>query len=496
MEKNQLLKISILAITSLQLSAAELIKVDGNNFEFLLPKVNNNDLKLKKNNIQLKRANTVKLPNGAKKHKYIQIYKGVPVFSNHLSNTEINQKYFNWHGQYLNKIEKDLPSIKPKLTKRDVLDKVLVQMSINEDQISNKQIKLVIKQNRYSLKANLIYWISFIHQDNQKISRPNLMIDANTGTLIKKWNGLTTRKGIGPGGNKKTGKYYYGKDFDYLALNDACAMKTDNVSTFNMNHQYFEGRLFKFQCPENTYQEINGAYSPLNDAHYFGNIIFDMYRKWYNTRPLEGRLKLRVHYGRRYENAFWDGVQMTFGDGGRDFYPFTGLDIVAHEVSHGVTEQNSNLIYDEQPGGINESFSDMAGEVAKLYMYRKTGTKNDWLVGETILKDKPGEALRYFDHPSKDGESIEHTKDYYEGIDVHYSSGIYNKAFYTLANKPKWNTRKAFRVFLLANKIYWQSDASFDSAACGVKKAGEDYGYDLSDIVDSFNTVGVNANCH
>ena len=73
-------------------------------------------------------------------------------------------------------------------------------------------------------------------------------------------------------------------------------------------------------------------------------------------------LTMRVHYKKNYENAFWDGRQMTFGDGATRFHPLVCLDVTAHEVSHGFTQQNSNLRYKYQSGGMNEAFSDMSGE--------------------------------------------------------------------------------------------------------------------------------------
>ncbi|MCV5736521.1 M4 family metallopeptidase, partial [Escherichia coli] len=92
-----------------------------------------------------------------------------------------------------------------------------------------------------------------------------------------------------------------------------------------------------------------------------GKVVYDMYKDWLNTAPLTFQLQMRVHYRKRYENAFWNGSSMTFGDGASYFYPLVSLDVSAHEVSHGFTEQNSNLIYSGQSGGINEAFSDMAG---------------------------------------------------------------------------------------------------------------------------------------
>ena len=75
----------------------------------------------------------------------------------------------------------------------------------------------------------------------------------------------------------------------------------------------------------------------------------------------------QVHYSNSFENAFWNGQQMTFGDGRNRFYPLVSLDVTAHEVSHGFTEQNSGLVYRNQSGGMNEAFSDMAGEAAEYY---------------------------------------------------------------------------------------------------------------------------------
>src|SRR5688572_9676182 len=102
---------------------------------------------------------------------------------------------------------------------------------------------------------------------------------------------------------------------------------------------------------------------------------------------------MKVHYRTSYENAFWDGSAMTFGDGASTFYPLVSLDVSSHEVSHGFTEQNSNLTYSGMSGGINEAYSDMAGEAAEFFM---KGT-NDWLVGAQIFKGTG--ALRYMNNP-------------------------------------------------------------------------------------------------
>ena len=155
-------------------------------------------------------------------------------------------------------------------------------------------------------------------------------------------------------------------------------------------------------------------------------------------------------------------------------------------MSHGFTSQNSGLIYNNQSGGINEAFSDIAGEAAEYYM---TGT-NDLQIGAHIFKSTG--ALRYMDDPTKDGKSIGSANDFTSGMNVHYSSGVYNKAFYVLAHRPGWNTKKAFDVFVKANQVYWTGSTNFVSGAKGVVDAAKDYGYNTADVVAAFAAVDVN----
>src|SRR5690606_31380295 len=87
--------------------------------------------------------------------------------------------------------------------------------------------------------------------------------------------------------------------------------------------------------------------------------------------------------------------------------------------------------------------------------------------------------------------SIGHADDYYSGMDVHYSSGVYNKAFYLLASKSGWNTQKAFQTFARANRDYWTASTDFDQGACGVEQAASDLGFSEADVTSAFAGVGV-----
>lgn len=458
----------------------------------LLPLVANSQSLTLQNGAELKLVKEVNLPNGKTKARFAQVHQGVTLWSNNITATKTKSGYNHWTGYALTKLNQDLPTVVPHITKAQALQSLANSVKSGQS-FSNKQAKLyIIKgKNRHAQLAYLTDMVSY----GKKPSRPMAFVDAMNGQVIRQWDSLMTKDARGPGGNEKTGRYDYGTDFAPLQVTEDCHFVTDNVDTVNLNHATSGGDIFQIDpCgdnPENTFKEINGAYSPINDAHFFGNVVFDLYKDWYNSAPLTFKLTLRVHYSNGYENAFWDGQQMTFGDGQNFFYPLVSLDVVSHEVSHGFTEQNSGLIYANQSGGINEAFSDIAGEAAEFY----NAGHNDWLVGETIFKGDDGLALRYFEDPTRDGRSIGHASDYVDGMDVHYSSGVYNRAFFLVAHSNGWDTRSAFDAFVLANQIYWEADATYETAACGVKRAAEDLGYNADDVINAFDTVGVDATC-
>ena len=97
---------------------------------------------------------------------------------------------------------------------------------------------------------------------------------------------------------------------------------------------------------------INGAYSPMNDAHYFGNKVFNMYQDWLEACVQLAKVVMKVHYGTNYENRILGWLHpMSYGEGATTFYPLVSLDVTSHEVSHGFTEQNSGLVYSGMSGG-------------------------------------------------------------------------------------------------------------------------------------------------
>ena len=430
--------------------------------------------------------------NGEVTRRYQQTYQGLPVNGDTLSLTFKNGMLKKAHGAAVYDIEGDINDVSAKLSvKQAMLQSQNVGIAAKTKGLKkhNEKSRLAIWVDQQS-KAHLVYEVSYVTYGKSP-SRPYQIIDANTGEVLLSYDNLQHADATGPGGNLKTGKYIYGTDFSNLDVSQSgntCVMDNANVRTINLNGGTSGSAAHSFTCPENTVKEINGAYSPLNDAHYFGNVIFNMYNDWVGSPPLSFQLKMRVHYSSNYENAFWDGSAMTFGDGQSTFYPLVSLDVSAHEVSHGFTEQNSGLIYSGKSGGLNEAFSDMAGEAAEYYM---KGT-NDWLVGQDIFKGNG--ALRYMNNPSQDGRSIDNQGSYTSGMDVHYSSGVFNKAFYNLATTSGWDTKKAFVVMARANQLYWSASTNWDLAGNGVMDAACDLNYNPSDVQAALAAVGVSSN--
>ncbi|MGY3533218.1 MULTISPECIES: M4 family metallopeptidase [Bradyrhizobium] len=404
------------------------------------------------------------------------------------------------------------PALTAKITKQQALQKAkeIVLSSaptLRASSYENEEAQLVYLVQK-SGEVRLVYRTSFYTTVQNgtagpRQTRPVFFIDAVTGETVSSYENIQhAQKGTGPGGNAKTGQYTYGSEmvppFEVSEQGTTCQMDSPDVFTEHMHNsgeKEATNKPFEFRCYNNAGDGTNGAFSPLNDAQFFGKVVVDMYKDWYGVSPLKQKLHLRVHYLRNFENASWNGSSVTFGDGERYFYPLVGLDVVAHEVSHGFTEQNSNLEYQYQSGGMNESFSDMAGEAAEYYFFQKYGNAfgrsgSDWRVAADVAK-KAGTALRDMCDPPQDGVSIDHVSKYNDRLDVHHSSGIYNKVFCILSKRSGWDIRKAFHAFAVANQDYWTINATFQTGAEGVLRAAHKLKYQTKDVVFAFDHVGI-----
>ncbi len=249
----------------------------------------------------------------------------------------------------------------------------------------------------------------------------------------------------------------------------------------------------------------------VNAAHDNAKAVYDYYKENFNRDSLDNRgmkLTSTVHYGSKYNNAFWDGSKMTYGDGdGERFIPFAlGADVVGHEMAHGVTEKTAGLRYFKQSGALNESWSDVFGNLIEKWDEARQNpgaAERDpkWLVGEQIFTPKvEGDGLRSMSTPGTGyagDPQPGHMKDYknisYDNGGVHINSGIPNKAAFEVAQKIGRDKLGAIWYRALTN--YMTSGAQFsDAVNATVQSATDLYGSasaEVQAVKDSWVSVGL-----
>ncbi len=420
--------------------------------------------------------------NGNSATRFEQSYLGVPIWGEAIVERRAAGKGASaLVGVMLKDLHKDLSTVVPLLDEKAVLQKA--KTLTHAQKSHNEQVRLFIKADQ-GAKARLVYLVSLVNDSATSPQHPFMLIDANGGELLAHWDGMQHVAGEGPGGNSRTGYYFYQTGGTWGALDvtqsgTTCLMSNASVKTINMKGLTTGSTVYSFPCFRNGAPGTT-AQAPINDAHAFGTMSIKMYHDWLNLPALSQQLTIRFNYGASYSNLFFDGTSLIIGSAASAYIL---PDVIGHEISHGFTQQNSGLVYSGQSGGMNEAFSDMAGEAVEFY---RSGS-NDFLVGG----NSPGGALRYMCNPTQDGRSIDNAKNYTSTMDVHYSSGVYNKAFCTLAKTTGWGTRKAFEVMASANDLYWTASSTFNNGACGVEKAATDRGYKTADVTAAFAAVGV-----
>ncbi|MEZ4235936.1 MAG: M4 family metallopeptidase [Myxococcota bacterium] len=217
---------------------------------------------------------------------------------------------------------------------------------------------------------------------------------------------------------------------------------------------------------------------PVDDAHDHAGNTYDYYLAEQGRDSYDGSgatLSSTAHYSNNYDNAFWNGSQMVYGDGGTYFTPLSGaLDVVGHELSHAVTERTAGLVYSGESGGLNEATSDIMGATIESYTNGWTINSDTWKIGEDITRPAIGDALRYMDNPPLDGASIDNYANYYNGLDVHYSSGIANKFFYLLVSDPAVTMQEAANIWYRALSVYMTPNTTFAQARTATENAAND----------------------
>ncbi|GAB3815203.1 M4 family metallopeptidase [Micromonospora zhanjiangensis] len=270
--------------------------------------------------------------------------------------------------------------------------------------------------------------------DGQTPSRLHVVSDATTGAVIGSFDEIETVTGTG------NGIYTGTVSIDTTGSGSSYSMVDPvrgNGRTCDLNNG--TSTCTTFTDADNVWG--NGSNSDRAsagvDAHFGAAMTFDYYKNVHGRNGIFGNgtgVPSRVHYGKNYVNAYWDGAQMTYGDGSGNSRPLVSLDVAGHEMSHGVTENvvPGDLTYSGESGGLNEATSDIFGNMVEFYA-NAPSDPGDYQVGEKININGNGTPLRYMYNPSLDGSSDSCWSTSTKNKDVHYSSGVANHFFFNLA---------------------------------------------------------------
>jgi Zn-dependent metalloprotease len=234
----------------------------------------------------------------------------------------------------------------------------------------------------------------------------------------------------------------------------------------------------------------------VNEAFDGSGVTYDFYDRVFGRTSIDGKgmpINASVHYGKNFDNAMWNGSQMVYGDGdGKVFNRFTlALDVIGHELTHGVTQFTAALDYSGQTGALNEHISDAFGIMVKQYALGLTAKQSDWLIGAGLLAaGVKGKAIRSMAAPGtayddpRLGRDPQPSRmhDYVvtddDGGGIHINSGIPNHAFYLAAVALGGNTWEVLgKVWYAALTEKTEPDAEFrDFANATVIAAGDLFG--------------------
>jgi Zn-dependent metalloprotease len=290
--------------------------------------------------------------------------------------------------------------------------------------------------------------------------------NTNTTTAITDINGIATSSAFTS--NNVYGSYVVTATSASLtgSVNFQLSNSIQDIETYTANNT--TALPGTFLCDEDTLNCTNGVNSHADKAHLYSIGTYNIYVDTHDRQSIDNNnfpIISSVHYGNGYANAFWSGSQMVYGNG----YGFAlADDVVAHELTHGVTQYESNLFYYYQSGAINESFSDLWGE----YYDQSNGLGTDtagvkWLLGEDVSGLG---ALRDMRNPPAYGDPDKMTSTYYykdsgDNGGVHTNSGVNNKAVYLMVDGGSFNGRTVTSLgWEKTAKIYYEAQTNLLSS--------------------------------
>ena len=321
----------------------------------------------------------------------------------------------------------------------------------------------------------------------------------------------------GPGGDEEEQWEYNGTDRPKISIKRVeglCTFDNGLVSVTDMQNERDEAwhalqyprpanqpdeitfPPYSFLCNEQPYSDYRKVmdgeyvwtYSNVNDAMFYGNLVYDMYKKYLGEPGLDHKIRLRVHYaGRSRDYAFWDGAYANFSDAFPFYYSMLSLDSVAHEVGHGVLNRISALNSFEREIStdartLHEAFGDISGLMAK---YEFTGHTDNWIHGEKVYGFS-----RQLNKIKTESGAIASLLDYDDaGSNYYLRIGMMTYPFYVLTNE--WGIETAYDIYLSAAKKCWTAMTDLTQAAVCIQLEAGEKGLSKEVVASAFKTVKI-----
>ncbi|WP_186579888.1 M4 family metallopeptidase [Aquibacillus kalidii] len=469
------------------------VKNKGDALAFL--KEDNNLFKVDAGEFQVKDITTDEL--GMTHYRTEMTIDGISVYGSDLYvHVNKNGEVYTVNGEIEPKIENKKWSKQVKLSANEAVAKAesYLELPSSMSYTSEPTSDLYLYQDKKQWLPVYLVELQFLEPYP---GREFVFVSAKDGKVVEAYNAISEAAATGTG-KKSDGTtvslntYSSGGQF---YLYDTTKPMNGVIETYTANN--------RTQLPGNYVTDNDNVFNASAqaaavDAHYNAGITYDYYYNTFGRNSYDDNgssLVSTVHYGQDYNNAFWNGSQMVYGDGdGTTFSPLSGaLDVIAHELTHAVTESTANLVYQNQPGALNESMSDVFGTIVEAY-----DGDMDWLMGEDVYTPGTrGDGLRSMKDPTLYNQPA-HMNNYVnttaDNGGVHTNSGIPNKAFYNIATKIGLD--KSGKIYYRALTTYLTSQSDFADARSALLQAANDlYGESSSEytaVENGFAAVGIN----
>ncbi len=327
-----------------------------------------------------------------------------------------------------------LNSINAKVYKWQIPEEEEYIKKLNNDPEASyfPKAEMEIIRNKNTKKYRLAY--KFNIYAHKPMSRSEVFVDANNGKILFINDIIHEIDSVGTANTKYSGTQSIVSDFYNNTFRLRENSRGQGIETYDLNNSTTYGSAVDFIDSNNVWNNYNSQQDEVaTDAHWGLEMTYDYYYNKHNRNSIDGngyKLKAYVHYSTNYANAYWNGQVMTFGDGNSSIGPLVALDIVGHEITHGLTSNTADLDYQDESGAMNEAFSDIFG--TSIEFYAKPNTAN-WLIGENI-----GNSIRSMSNPKSKGDPDTYLgQNYYIGTadngGVHTNNGVLNYCYYLLA---------------------------------------------------------------